>query len=62
VNPATSHGVPFFNSFRDLTASGFWSSQMGIEDLQYMGNTFVPTWNGCPDDVLKKLGLLSAGE
>ena len=37
-------------------------TQMGIEDLQYMGNTFVPTWTGCPDDVLKKLGLLTTGE
>lgn len=57
VKPAVSHGVPFFNSFRDLTASGFFTSQMGIEDLRYMGNTFVQTWNGCPAEVLKKLGL-----
>ena len=60
VKPAVSHGVPFFNSFRDLTASGFFTSQMGIEDLQYTGNTFVQTWNGCPDAVLKKLGLPTA--
>jgi gluconate 2-dehydrogenase gamma chain len=60
VKPAVSHGVPFFNSFRDLTASGFFTSQMGIEDLGYMGNTFVQTWNGCPDEVLKKLGIQTA--
>ena len=60
VKPAVSHGVPFFNSFRDLTASGFFTSQMGIEDLGYMGNSFVQTWNGCPDAVLKKLGLPTA--
>ena len=35
---SSSHGVAFFNSFRDLTASGFWTSKMGIDDLQYMGN------------------------
>lgn len=62
VKPGMSHGIPFFNSFRDLTASGFFSSQMGIEDLQYTGNTFVPEWKGCPDEVLKKLGLLPATE
>ena len=50
-------GVTFFNTFRDLTASGFWTSEMGINDIQYMGNTFVPTWTGCPPEVLKKLGL-----
>ena len=52
-----SHGVAFFNSFRDLTASGFWSSRMGVEDLQYMGNVFVPEWTGCPPDALEKLGV-----
>jgi|SRR5947207_6352528 len=52
-----SHGVAFFNTFRDLTASGFWTSKMGIKDLQYIGNVFVPEWKGCPDEVLKKLGI-----
>jgi gluconate 2-dehydrogenase gamma chain len=52
-----SHGVAFFNAFRDLTASGFWTSRMGIKDLDYQGNVFVPEWKGCPDDILKKLGV-----
>jgi len=55
--PGLSHGVAFFNSFRDLTASGFWTSRMGIKDLDYQGNVFVPEWKGCPDEVLKKLGV-----
>ena len=59
LKPGLSHGRVFFRSFRDLTASGFWTSKMGIEDLGYMGNTFVPEWNGCPAEVLKKLGLES---
>jgi hypothetical protein len=50
-------GPAFFNSFRDLTASGFWSSQMGVEDLQYRGNTFVAEFKGPPPEVLAKLGL-----
>ena len=56
--PAMSHGVAFFNSFRDLTASGFWTSKMGIKDLAYIGNVFVPEWKGCPDEAMKKLGLV----
>lgn len=52
-----SHGRMFFRSFRDLTSSGFWTSKMGIEDLGYIGNTFVPEWTGCPPEVLKKLGV-----
>jgi gluconate 2-dehydrogenase subunit 3-like protein len=57
AKPEFAHGVAFFNSFRDLTAAGFWSSKMGVEDLQYLGNTMVPEWKGCPDAALKKLGL-----
>ncbi len=51
------HGVEFFNNFRDFTASGFWSSQMGVADLQYMGNVFNPNWQGCPPEQLAKLGV-----
>ena len=54
-----SHGINFFTSFRDLTASGFWTTKVGIEDLQYLGNTGVAEWKGCPEEVLKKLGLTS---
>jgi hypothetical protein len=50
-------GVHFFNRFRDLTSSGFWTSRMGIKDLRYMGNTFNPDWNGCPPEALAKLGV-----
>ena len=57
AKPEFAHGVAFFNSFRDLTASGFFTTKMGIADLQYMGNGFVPEWTGCPPAVLKKLGL-----
>jgi hypothetical protein len=57
ARPALSHGVSFFNSFRDLTASGFFTSKMGMDDLQYMGNRYVPEWTGCPPEVLKKLGV-----
>ena len=52
-----SHLVAFFNSFRDLTASGFWTTKTGIADLQYSGNTFVDEWNGCPQHALDKLGV-----
>jgi gluconate 2-dehydrogenase gamma chain len=58
ARPEHSQGVAFFNQFRDLTASGFWSSKVGVADLQYMGNTFVAEWKGCPPEVLEKLGLL----
>jgi gluconate 2-dehydrogenase gamma chain len=52
-----SQGVAFFNMFRDLTATGFWTSKMGIADLGYVGNTVVHEWNGCPEAALTKLGV-----
>ncbi len=58
LQPSHTHGMEFFRSFRDLVATGFWTSKMGIEDLQFMGNVFVAEWKGCPDEVLKKLELI----
>jgi hypothetical protein len=52
-----SHGVAFFTAFRDLTATGFFTSKMGFDDLRYVGNEFVAEWKGCPPDALRKLGL-----
>jgi hypothetical protein len=50
-------GVSFFNRFRDLTSTGFWTSEIGVKDLKYMGNLFVHEWNGCPPAALSKLGV-----
>ena len=57
AKPEMSNGVAFFNMFRDMTASGFWSSKIGVADLDYRGNTFVAQWNGCPPEALQKLGV-----
>ncbi len=45
-------GVEFFNRFRNLTSSGFWTSRMGIADLGYTGNRPVSQWVGTPPNVL----------
>lgn len=57
AKPEHAAGVAFFNQFRDLTASGFFSSKMGVQDLGYIGNTVVPEWKGCPPEALAKLGV-----
>ena len=56
ARPEMSHGVRFFTSLRDLVATGFWSSRMGVEDLGYSGNR-PAVWSGAPAEVLAKLGL-----
>jgi len=57
ARPEVSHGVAFFTRFRDLTASGFFSTALGWQDVQYIGNVFNPNWNGCPPAALNKLGV-----
>lgn len=54
--PDMQPGVTFFNKIRDLTAIGFFTSKMGIEDLGYKGNT-PNEWKGVPADILKQYGL-----
>jgi gluconate 2-dehydrogenase gamma chain len=56
AKPDMKQGVSFFNLMRDLTATGFYSTQIGWNDIGYKGN--VPNqWNGVPDDVLKQYNL-----
>ncbi|MEZ4775025.1 MAG: gluconate 2-dehydrogenase subunit 3 family protein [Bacteroidia bacterium] len=54
--PEMSQGVAFFNRFRDLVASGFWSSKTGIADIQYIGNV-GNVWTGAPQEWLDRLGV-----
>ncbi len=57
ARPELIHGVNFFNRFRDLTASGFFSSEMGYKDVKFVGNVFNPDWKGCPPEAMAKLGV-----
>lgn len=50
-------GAAFFSRFRDLTSSGFWSSRIGVRDLQYIGNRPIAAWNGCSPAALRRLGV-----
>ena len=56
ARPEMSHGVSFFTAMRDLVATGFWSSRIGVEDLGYLGNRPVGEFT-VPPEILKKLGV-----
>ena len=60
AKPEFSHGVAFFSRFRDAVATGFFTSKMGIADLQYLGNVPNPMWDGCPDTCYTHLGVTKA--
>ena len=56
ADPKLSQGVNFFNQLRDFVATGFFTSKIGVEDLQYQGNR-PSVWNGAPQEWLDRLGV-----
>jgi gluconate 2-dehydrogenase gamma chain len=56
AKPDMRQGVAFFSLIRNLTATGFYTSAIGVKDVGYIGNA-PNQWNGVPDDVLKQYGL-----
>jgi hypothetical protein len=56
AKPDMKPGVAFFSLMRNLTASGFYSSEIGTKDVGYLGNS-PNQWNGVPADVLKQYNL-----
>jgi gluconate 2-dehydrogenase gamma chain len=55
--PENSNAVAAFNHIRDLVVGGFFSSEMGVKDLPYLGNKVEPDWKGCPERDLDQLGV-----
>ena len=56
AKPEVMQGVSFFNLMRNLTATGFYTTAIGVKDIGYIGNT-PNQWNGVPEDVLKQHNL-----
>ena len=56
AKPEMQPGAVFFNRMRDLTATGFYTSQIGIKDIGYVGNA-PGKWEGVPADVLAQYNL-----
>ena len=56
AKPEMIQGVAFFNLMRDLAATGFFTSEIGIKDLGYAGNK-PNQWDGVPQEVLDQYGL-----
>jgi len=55
--PEDVSAVVFFNTLRDLVVSGFYTSKAGVRDLPYLGNEPQEKWDGCPPNVLARLGV-----
>lgn len=48
--------IQFFSLLRNLTLCGYYTSEMGIKDLGYKGNT-PNVWDGVPQEVLDQHGV-----
>jgi hypothetical protein len=57
AKPDFQAAARFFDQIRDLTASGFYTSDAGMKDLQYVGNVPLAKFDGPPVEVLRRLGL-----
>ena len=55
-DPAMQPGVTFFNRIRNLTLTGYYTTEEGVRSLGYKGNT-PNIWDGVPPEVLEKHGL-----
>ena len=47
-DPSLGAGIEFFSTLRKYTADGFFTSEIGIKYLGYMGNTYLKEFPGCP--------------
>lgn len=56
AKPEMGQGVAFFNRMRDLTATGFYTTEIGFADIGYKGNT-PGTYVGVPPEVLEEFGV-----
>ena len=54
--PELKPGASFFSLMRNLTATGFYTSEIGVKDMGYAGNK-PAQWNGVPDEVLKQYNV-----
>lgn len=55
--PEYQMGAQFFSKFRNLTLGGYYTSNLGMRDVGYVGNVALRTFDGPPPEVLKQLGI-----
>jgi len=54
--PEMQQGVAFFSLMRNLTSSGYYTSEMGVKAIGYQGNK-PGVWTGVPAEVLTEHGF-----
>jgi hypothetical protein len=57
AKPGFADAAKFFAKFRDLTAGGFYTTPVGMNDIGYRGNVQLTSFEGPPPEALRKAGL-----
>jgi hypothetical protein len=57
ARPEFASAARFFAKFRDLTAGGFYTTPVGMNDIGYRGNVSLDKFDGPPLEALRKAGL-----
>lgn len=57
AEPGFEAAARFFDRVRDLTSTAFWTTEEGMEDIGYVGNTPLDRWDPPPPEALRHLGL-----
>lgn len=47
--PSLNPGIEFFSFLRKFVADGYFTSEIGIKYLEYIGNTSLGEFPGCPE-------------
>jgi hypothetical protein len=58
AKPEFKQAAKFFATYRNLTAGGFYTTPQGRQDLKYVGNMPLATFDGPPPEVLRQAGLI----
>lgn len=54
-DPELQPGISFFTLMRNFTMTGYYTTELGLKDLGYQGNS-PGVWDGVPNSVLQKHG------
>lgn len=58
ARPEHKSAARFFDKIRDLTATAFYTTREGMQDVGYVGNTPLASWGPPPDEALRHVGLI----
>lgn len=57
AKPEFRSAALFFDQVRDLTASGFYTTREGMQDLGYIGNVALPKFPEVSAEIRKQIGV-----